>query len=111
MSELKECGTCVFVNVNISKEPCLRCNSKFNLWLGAKEISALQSEVTRLTDQRRWHQYIEGDTTTYPPYEDWYLITTENEDVLQEYYSFENGWATDKIIIGWAYQPEPVKGE
>lgn len=75
------------------------------------EISRLTTENAALRDKSKWHEYIEGDTNTYPPIEDWYWIAIENEDDSKEYYSFDHGWATDKNIIGWAYQPSPAGGE
>ena len=136
MSELKACPFCgtnkieIEVEGNFSWGECHVCGatseahrqySDFNIeqrkegasekWNTRPIEDALRSEVTKLTDQRRWHQYTEGDKSTYPPFEDWYLVTNENDDLLQEYFSFEVGWKTNKNIIGWAYQPEPVESE
>jgi len=76
------------------------------------EAIAALAEITRLQDMRRWHQYDEGDTSAFPPYDDWFWIIyqTETEEKTDlEFYSIEDGWSTDKKIIGWAYQPEHVE--
>jgi hypothetical protein len=46
MSELKHCAGCVFMKVSLLSEPCSKCDSQDNLWLGVEEVIELQSTIT-----------------------------------------------------------------
>jgi len=81
-------------------------------------VFKLNQEVERLQSLTLWVKYVEGDTSTYPQqdgelYQIKYMYKLKNEPIDRlgyghEYYYFNDGWATNQIVL--AYRSLPQEG-
>jgi len=65
----------------------------------------LQSELAA-EKEKRWHVIDENDTETFPPEDGLFEVEIETHCCFEyghEYYSLNDGWATDQKIVRWRY--------
>ena len=52
-AEINNCDNCVFHSISLQERPCSKCNDDDDLWMGAKDVIALQSSLTTAQEENK----------------------------------------------------------
>jgi hypothetical protein len=52
-AEINNCENCVFHSLSLQEMPCSKCNDDDDLWMGAKDVIALQSALTAAQEENK----------------------------------------------------------
>ena len=53
-AEINNCENCVFHSLSLQEMPCSKCNDDDDLWMGAKDVIALQSALTTAQEENKY---------------------------------------------------------